>query len=129
MSEENKTEQTLAEKLQEVLGKRDNAPTEEQITAFKATYGDIYIAAFDEEEIFLFRSLTRLEYRALQEQAMAGQIDAAQHEEQTVRTCLLWKSIEDLEAKAGTIPSLIEMIMQNSNFVSPQIAAQLVAKL
>lgn len=52
-------------------------------------------------------------------------------DETLVLKCLLWPkmTVDDLSKKAGTIPALVEQIMANSNFVTPQVAAQLVFKL
>lgn len=125
---DNNQEPSLADKLKDTLGKFEGAPGEEAITGWKAKFGDVYVSAFTEEEIFIFRSLTRAEYRNLQESAAEHSLDGMQYEEETVKVCLLWGSV-DLNTKAGTIPSLVEMITQHSNFVPAPVAAQLVAKL
>jgi len=131
MSEENTQpeEPSMADRLRDSLSKFEGAPAPEMITGWKENYGDVYVSAFSEDEIFIFRSLSRSEYTSLQERAATEQLDALAYEEESVKTCLLWSSVQDLNRKAGTIPSLMEMIMQNSNFVPPQVAAQLVAKL
>ena len=53
-------------------------------------------------------------------------------EENIVSMCLLWPklSVEDLQKdKGGTVSTLLEQVMQNSNFLTPQQASMLVIKL
>ena len=119
----------MGAQVKNALGGFPGAPEQVDIDAWKGQHGDVYVSALSESEIFIFRSLNRLEYRELQERAAQEQLDAMQYEDNTVKQCVLWSSVDDLSAKAGTIPTLLEMIMQNSNFVPPQIAATLVAKL
>ena len=132
MSEENTNqpkEKTLGEKLQELLKDFPNAPSQLQIDEMKATHGSVLLAALSEDELFLFRPLTRKEHRALNAKIAEGQIAPELFEEQVVSACVLWKSVQSLEDKAGTLPSVFEMIMQNSNFLSPQALSNLVVKL
>jgi hypothetical protein len=126
---EKETEKPLVDKVRGALDKFAASPSKEQIEGWKAAHGDVYISAFSEEEIFIFRSLRRDEYRSLQEKAQTGQLDPMQHEEETVKSCLLWTSVSNLNSKAGTVPSLLEQVLQNSNFVAPHLVSQLVAKL
>lgn len=128
MSEEKAVEPT-ENKLLDALAAFEDSPTQEVIDGWKGMHGDVYVSAFTGEEIFIFRSLNRQEFGKLQTEAAEQQVDAFEYEKNTVKQCLLWQSVSDLEAKAGTIPSLLEMIMQNSNFVPPAVASQLVAKL
>lgn len=111
--------------LLDALGALENSPDPAQIAGWKEAFGGVYIAAFDADEVFVFRSLNRAEYRDIQ----TTDFEPMEYEETVVKKCLLFSSVNSLEQKAGTIPSLLEMIMQNSNFVPPQIAAQLVSKL
>lgn len=112
-----------------LLAKFKEAPDQEKIDQFKAMHGDVFISAFSEDEIFIFRALNRLEWRTLQIKLQEGTIDTFQHEEQIVATALLWKSVSNLDKKAGTIPTLAEQVVQNSNFLSPAAAASLVGRL
>jgi hypothetical protein len=53
-------------------------------------------------------------------------------EEDTVTKCVLWASAEgltSLQNKAGTLTTLNEQVLQNSNFMNPAVAASLVIKL
>lgn len=125
-----KKEPTLAEKLRALLSKFENAPSAVEIDRLKATHGDVFLSALNDDELFLFKALTRKEHRAFQAAVAEGQLQGEAFEEEVVKSCLLWKShAESLESKAGTFPSLFEQIMQNSNFLAPQLLSNLVVKL
>lgn len=126
----NQSEQpTIGEKLRGLLRDFPTAPSTETIDSFKATHGDIFLSALTDDEVFIFRTLTRREHRKLTSDINQGIFPPESLEEQVVDFCVLWKSITDLELKAGTIPSLFEQIMQNSNFLAPQLLSNLVTKL
>lgn len=108
-----------------LLGFQD-APTPEMVEAWKGVHGDVFVSVLSNEEIFFFRALKRQEYRQLQEEA--DRTDPLEQEEKTVELCLLFATA-DPNSKAGTVPTLLEQILQNSNFVPPQVAMQLVTKL
>jgi hypothetical protein len=122
-------EASLADKLRALLQEFDNAPTVEAIDGMKAKHGDVFLSALNDDEVFLFRSLTRKEHRSLNAQVAEGKLEGSEFEEQVVNTCVLWKSSVESFDKAGTVPSLFEQIMQNSNFLSPQLLSNLVTKL
>lgn len=128
-------EQPLKEEKQEpsipeLLKRNKAAPSQEQIDAWKKEYGDVFASGFSPEELFIFRSLGRPEYIDLQVTAQEQRWNQFQMEEATCDTCVLWPSDLDWsKEKAGTPGSLSEMIMQNSNFVSPAAASMLVVKL
>lgn len=116
---------SMASRLKALLRDFPTSPTTEEIEGWKTKYGDIFVSAFSEDELFVFRPLNRREHRELQESAQSEQ----DFEEKCVRRALLWTSVADLEQKAGTIPTLFEQIVQSSNFMAPQLAASLVVKL
>lgn len=123
-------EPSLADKLRALLAEFPNAPTAAEIEMLKAKHGDVFLSALNDDEVFLFRALTRKEHRAAQSAVAEGKMEGEAFEENIVITCLLWKSSpESLEQKAGTFPSLFEQIMQNSNFLAPQLLSNLVTKL
>lgn len=121
-----------------------NAPDQATIDAWKAKHGEIFVSGFSETEFFIWRSISRKEYKALQiEQQKLAVVqqsqqpdpertinDEANYQEKLVSTCVLWPTgLEVLVRKAGTVPTLAEQIMQNSNFTTPQQASMLVMKL
>lgn len=118
-------EKSFVEKLRELLSEFPNSPDETVIENWKVEHGDVFCSALSEEELFVFRAVTRREHRDIQATAE----DDSDYELKVVSTCLLWSSVADLEKKGGTLPTLLEQIMQNSNFMPPQLAGQLVVKL
>lgn len=129
-SSETPSEPSLTDKLRALLVDFPDAPTTAQIDGFKSKYGDIYMSALSEEELFIFRALNRKEHRELNANIAEGKIPAEEFEEKIITGCLLWTSAPgSIANKAGTIPSLFEQVMQNSNFLPSQMLANLVIKL
>jgi hypothetical protein len=119
--------------LSQLLEKNDG-PTEAQVEELKQKFGEVFISAFSETELYVWRPLMRDEFRTLQ--LMLNNPDAPmdqlQYEEKICETCVLWPSktaAEFASAKGGTATSLAEQIMQNSNFFNPQQVSMLVQKL
>lgn len=127
-----------------------NAPNQTVIDEWKARYVDIYFSGFSQKECYIWRALNRGEYRQMQINAQIlsakaepqNQVELEARikeninttfaqEEEIVSKCLLWPKLtaEELSFKAGTVSTLLEQIMQNSNFVTPQQAAALVVKI
>lgn len=144
------TEEDKPKTFLDVIKDFPNAPNQAIVDEWKAKYGDIYFSGFSETECYLWRALTRREYRQMQidaqivaskkepqnqaelEARIKENIDATfEQEEEVVSRCLLWPklTVEELNFKAGTVTTLLEQIMQNSNFVTPQQAAALVVKI
>lgn len=129
------------------------APNQVIIDEWKTKYGEVFFSGFSETECYIWRALSRAEYRKLQirnqvraatkqnpdpkdNAQIAARIEtdmteAFGEEEETVSMCLLWPklSAEELSFKAGTVPTLLEQIMANSNIMSPQQAQMLVIKI
>lgn len=118
-------EESISSKLLALLKDFPTAPTASSIEQWKSEHGDVFVSAFSEDEIFVFRSVSRRAHRQLQESSASSD----EFEENLVKSCLLWTSVPDLDKKGGTIPTLFEQVVQNSNFMSPQLAASLVVKL
>lgn len=107
---------------------RTTGPNDEQIAQWKERYGEIYLMSFDKEDQYVWRPITRLEYKNIIQQAK----DDAHYMEMVVQRCVLWPTIgiENLAGgKAGTIPTLHAVVMEGSNFLEPDQAVMLVRKL
>jgi len=120
--------------LAELLASFPDSPSQVKIENWKENHGEIYCSGFSEEEIIVWRPINRREFVSLQEsvQASGEQVSNFDLEEQVVGRCLLWtspKAEKALEHKAGSLTTLNEQIMQNSNFINPQMASALVVKL
>lgn len=92
-------------------------PSETQIDLWKKTYpGGVVLAVDLGGEVFVVRSLTRLEYKKL----LALQIDQLQREEIICNTCVLYPSSTNwqnfVQMRAGVPSTLASVIMENSGF-------------
>jgi hypothetical protein len=120
----------LADPLTE-LTKISGAPSRADVDAHKRLHGDVFVSFFSETEAYLWRALKRGEYRSLQE-AAASNTDQLKLEEAIVEKCVIWPKLDKTafdSMKAGTFSTLSGQIMENSNFMAPPVAAQLVFKL
>lgn len=134
---EEDTEEEYGKKVKGALENKEGAPPKEQIEKWKAEHGGVFVSAFSENEVFIWRVLSRSEYRRLQvylSQADREQFSQADYEEAVVDTVMLWPSqnseeYNSLAGKAGTYSTLYEQISQASNFVSAPIAGYLMAEL
>ena len=120
--------------LADLLSKFPDAPNTSAREALKQEHGEIFCSGFSETELFIFRPVTWGEHKNFQKKLVTpveGQEPMTEfdYQEMIVATCLLWTSVKNLSQKGGSIPTLFEQIMQNSNFISPQIASQFVVKL
>lgn len=139
MSDEKKKEEkevSQEEQQQQVvtgaLFKHPDSPSQEMIDQWKATHGEVFATGFSDDELFVFRPVFRQEWLALQENSQQQEgMTQALFEEAVCGLCVLWRSnkAEWAQTKGGTVSSLYEMILQHSNFVSPQAAAMLVVRL
>ncbi len=111
-----------------------NAPDETPIENWKQVHGEVLCSGMSETELYIWRPLTRSEFASMQAAAMQAEQQATnlEHEEKVVNQCVLWATEpgqKALQSKAGTLTTLHEQIMQNSNFVDPRMASALVIKL
>lgn len=112
-----------------------NGPDQVQIEEWKKQFGEVFVSAFSEAEVYIWRPLKRDEFRQLQEaqadpEQMMTQLD---YEEAVCSVCVLWSSANatatGANSKGGTASTLAENIMSNSNFWAPQQAAAYTAQL
>lgn len=135
MSEETKeAPEQQTPNLASLLSNFANAPDQTTIENWKQVHGEVLCSGLSEVELYIWRPLTRAEFSNLQAEAMqaAQQESNLVHEEKIVSMCILWSSEPGQKAlanKAGTVTTLHEQIMQNSNFVDPRMASVLVVKL
>ena len=120
--------------IADVLKKLPDAPPQSQIDQWKNQFGDVFVSGFSETEIYVWRALNRLEYKQLQAQLTdpEARVDELRYQEQICERCVLWPKLDPQYwaiSKAGTPSTLAEQVMLQSNFVAPNIAAMLVAKL
>lgn len=91
--------------------------TPEQIAEWKGKFGEVFVAKFSEEEKYVYRPLRRLEYKQL---LTLGQNENKTFaEEKVVQMCVVHPIIDPSKVamlKAGTISTLVDLIMAASNF-------------
>ena len=93
----------------------DLGATQDQITEWKSKFGDIYSITLGDEK-YIYRSLKRFEYKTIMAVAEANR---AFNEEKIVGMCVLSPVIDATKMptlKAGTVSTLVELIMAASNF-------------
>ena len=110
----------MSEKAQEVLSPLgiEGGPTQEQIDNWKSKFGDIYVATFNPTEKYIYRPLKRFEYKQILQTGQAPE-NRTFSEEKIVEKCIIWPRIEPTSLstmKAGTISTLVDLIMASSNF-------------
>lgn len=130
------TEEQVVEQpkgLSDILRAFPGAPSQEQVDSWKIKYGDVYVSGFSETELYIWRAVTRPEWVKLQSIAADPEqkVDQFSFEVMLCETCVLWSSVKTSlgEGKAGSASALQEQILQHSNFLTPQQAQLLVAKL
>ena len=118
-----------------LFNKRSDKPTQAQRESWADEYGQnaCKIAAYGDDDVYIYRHLTRGEWKKLREVMRklqsGGSSDTEELterlKERVVMGAILWPSLEEswLEnSKAGVIDALYESIMLHSNFVTPQQA-------
>lgn len=126
-------EQIMAEAsvhAKEALFSQSGAPSPDQIEKWKTMYGDVFISPFGDTEMYIWRPIFRKEYIQLRVEAQKQEVSEDQMEEMTCDVCRLWPAqVNWAESKAGTLSTLTELIMQNSNFIPPHMTRFLAIKL
>lgn len=134
VAEEEETEELDPKKkdvpdlVMEAWNTRKSGPSDEKIEQWKSQYGEVYLMSFDAQESYVWRPITRIEYKQLIKAAK----DDPHFQELLVTKCVLWPAVgpEFLTGtKAGTIPTLYAVIMEGSNFLDPNEAVMYVRKL
>ena len=121
--------------LAQLLSVFPGSPSKERIEGWKQEHGEIFCSGFSETELFIWRPLARKEYVELQKALRQSQgtpqaMSELEYEDAVVTKCTLWSSTPSvLDKKGGSVSTLSEQIMLNSNFVPPAVASAYVIKL
>lgn len=105
----------------------EGGPTESQVESWKRQFnGNVYLTAFSENEVYIWRTLDRYEYKII---AAQPNTDPLMREEMICEMCVLWPENFNYEkqakTKAGTVSVLAEQIMEASNFTRTVIPQRL----
>ena len=119
--------------LADMLAELPDAPSKGKIEKWKEIHGEIFCSGFTDEEIVVWRPMNRREFVLLQEEAQSNkEVNQYDLEERVVANCILWQTVQAEKAfqqKAGSLTTLNEHIMQNTNIMNPQVASAYVFKL
>ena len=94
-----------------------NGPSQEQVNEWKTKFGDVYVATFGEEK-YIYRPLKRFEYKQILQVGQSPD-NKTFAEEKVAQKCVIWPEIDVSKVsvlKAGTISTLVDLIMAASNF-------------
>ena len=135
--EETPKEEEKEKTLGEVLSTFPDAPDDAQVEKWKQEHGEVMCSMLSETEVFIFRPIKREEFVNLQMHITAQQqegkvVNNFEVEQKIVENCVVWMSplgLASLENKAGSLSTLHEQILQQSNFVNPAYASSFVIKL
>ena len=135
-----KEEEQQFKRLQEKVRRNDlimktylnleKKPTEEDVEKFKNIHGEVYFISLTEKENFIFRPLKRHEWRSLM--TRVAKVDDFKKAEAIVIAGIVWPKLSEITVSAlsaGSIDALRDMILEASNFMTPDRAVQLVRKL
>ena len=127
--------ETTTDPFEAIAESFEGAPAVETMRAWKEQYGAVFAFSPDPVEIFLFRSLRRLEHKTISasvRQLSDSQAAAAnpsmveeQLHEKVLTACLLHPAVTvDMlsQSDAGLIPTLFNLVMENSKFITPEKA-------
>jgi hypothetical protein len=95
----------------------ENGPSQVQIDEWKVKHGELFVAKFSESDKYIYRPLKRFEYKQIMGIGQAE--NKAFAEEKVVQMCVVWPAIDPTKIamiKAGTISTLVDLIMSASNF-------------
>lgn len=134
-------EETMEDKVKNVLRSLPKAPSEAQIEAWKKEHGStgVFVTAFSEKEAYVYTYIRRGQWIKLKE-ALAKAVEAEMVQDQEnwtrekiVSYGVLWPRPLDekffYNSRAGTIDTLYQMIMLQSHFLQPAQAMNLTAQL
>ncbi|MDB4533403.1 hypothetical protein N9242_00925 [Vicingaceae bacterium] len=127
--EENKEKSPLSELL-ETLSEYEDSPDEEQLTIWKEIYGMYFASSVNGEDIYVWRTIKRLEYKSIAQSGAMEKQDLL--ENALIRKCLLWpKPAPDFLSSldAGIIPTIFKQIMHKSGFVSDEMAISMIRRV
>lgn len=142
IAQEEGTKETESEKKKSVLDllREDfpNAPSQEQVNSWRQAFGDVQVFVPSKEQFYIFRPLRRIEYSNIAQgiskfrNSSAAQADPTlvdkQLHERVIGACILAPA--DLISNpdklnmvpAGLFPTLFELIMAASMFMTPEAA-------
>lgn len=110
----------------------DGGPNLGQIEMWKQQFGDVYVTSFGADEHYVWRTMSRHEYRRLvkqlEQQVATGQIGQAEanmnNEEAICELCLLYPALsrpDMARIPAGVAAIVSQEVMEASSFVALEV--------
>lgn len=133
--------------LEYIQANFDNAPSSSDVELWKQRFGDVFITGLTDDEVFIWRTVKRLEYKNIMARVAAAMQTMAKTQtamanvdegrnslfiEELCKTCILWPSIDQNQlafSKAGTLDALANLILEGSNFLAHSLAVRLTRKI
>lgn len=102
-----------------------NGPKLNEVEEWKSRYKNVYLTEFDDDNIFVWRALTRREYKDI----MKVESDEFYKEERICETCILWPRdynfVDMSNGKAGVPSYIAEQVLAESGFLAATKALRL----
>jgi len=95
----------------------ENGPSQKEVDEWKAKFGDVYSIALGGEK-YLYRPMRRFEYKQVMQISQTPD-NKSYIEEKIAQICVIWPKIDASKLstlKAGTISTLVDLVMVASNF-------------
>lgn len=132
--------ETMRNQILSLLSADENAPSLEQIDAWKEKHGKngLHVMSFGDNDNYIYHHLTRGEWKKIKE--IMKQLQQSENadeleeklKEKVVCSCIVWPTADQQwldNSKAGVVDSLYQMILLNSGFLTPQQAMLLTTQL
>ena len=124
------------------LAKREGAPDEEQVNAWKDKLGDdaVHVFALDPKNVYIYTHLTLGQWEKVQDITrksanqspdMQAKVDKIL-QENVIRSVVLWPKLESdffVKCRAGLPGTLYELVLMQSYFLRPEHAITLTTQL
>lgn len=118
--------------VSQAFKKYPNCPTVEQLKQWKAIHGGLFFLNIDEDNIYLYRYLKKVEYQQMLADEQYNSLDPLKKAVFLVRKCVLFPPVDNaaFNAKpAGTSEMLAQQIELRSLFLDASAVAQMTIKL
>lgn len=142
LAEQDGAEEAPFDPLDFISKNYKGAPSKSVLENWKNMYGAVYAFAPDDDTIYLIRPMRRLEHKAISAdlrqlaQTARAQEDPSyvddQLHEKVVNSCLLFPQAGQTfftMTEAGLVPTLFNLIMEHSKFISPETALKATFRL
>lgn len=147
VQDEEGEEQEDIDPIEYIQANFEGAPSDREVEIWRDRHGDVFVTLFTDDEVFIWRTVRRLEYKNIMSmvaqadqavaktQGAAANIDEGRNArfiEELCKRCVLWPEINADQlsfSKAGSFDALANLILEASNFIPHGLAMRLTRKL